>query len=178
MKIQYELSVKQGNVVEENADFIVNASNTTLRLGSGVSMCFAKHCGKSLQAEMTQLFNQLSESDQLLHKGDVVVTGPGEATNFKHAVHVATIDYNRGVHRTKTRPTLPDIEQALEHIESVLIEYSTKHQISQVRIATPLLGCGVGGLDKDEVMKCYLDFCNQNQDLACDVKCEFIVYTL
>ncbi|MDF1874111.1 macro domain-containing protein [Sulfurimonas sp. SAG-AH-194-I05] len=49
----YKLSVKQGNLLdEEEATFIVNASNTKLILGSGVSMAFKRHCGHKLQQEI------------------------------------------------------------------------------------------------------------------------------
>jgi len=42
----YSIVIKQGNLLSEEADFIVNASNTKLILGSGVSMAFKRHCGK------------------------------------------------------------------------------------------------------------------------------------
>ena len=51
--MSYQISIKQGNLLdEENATFIVNASNTRLILGSGVSMAFKRHCGIELQKVM------------------------------------------------------------------------------------------------------------------------------
>jgi len=48
----YELENVKGNIVLIDADFTVNASNTKLILGSGVSMAFKRHCGLRLQQEM------------------------------------------------------------------------------------------------------------------------------
>ncbi len=64
--MSYTCTVKQGNLLnEDNATFIVNASNTTLVLGSGVSAAFRKKCGMQLQQEM---FDKLKSLAQKLKK--------------------------------------------------------------------------------------------------------------
>jgi len=75
----YSIVVKQGNLLSEEADFIVNASNTKLILGSGVSMAFKRHCGIELQNEMNSLLNSI---DGELAQGDVVATSSGMAGNL------------------------------------------------------------------------------------------------
>ncbi len=173
--MRYQVEIKYGNLVlEENADFIVNASNTTLKLGSGVSMAFARHCGQVLQADMKYLLSEIHASGHSLQKGDVVPSLPGNATNFKYALHAATIDYNPGVHRKDAKPCLEDIDKALLNIHKIIIEYSAMHQKKRLKLVLPLLGCGVGGLEKQAVMDKYLEFfedrsSSKNSDRVCDV---------
>jgi len=60
----YKCIIKQGNLLnEENATFVVNASNTKLLLGSGVSMAFLRHCGRCLQEEMLQSLIKIAKTD-------------------------------------------------------------------------------------------------------------------
>lgn len=156
MNIKYKPIIKKGNLVsEENADFIVNASNTDLMLGSGVSMSFFRHCGHELQIQMDELLSEIHSSGYLLKKGDAVPTKSGKATNFKHALHVAMIDSNRGVHFTKTRPVIDDIKVSLINIEKTIVEYSKIHDKREITLVLPLLGCGIGGLNKKEVVEQY-----------------------
>ena len=163
----YTLTVKQGNLLQENnATFIVNASNTKLILGSGVSMAFKRHCGLELQKEMTA---RLKKLDSPLQKGDVVATSSGNATNFKYALHVAVMDYNQGVRGNDKLPTLEDIETALINIESYLEWYTKEKSIENIKLVLPLMGCGVGGLDKIDVIKFYKSFFLRDVEFECDV---------
>jgi len=142
-KIKYNPIIKKGNLVfEENVDFIVNASNANLMLGSGVSMSFFRHCGNELQIEMNELLSEIHSSGYLLKKGDVVPTKSGKATNFKHTLHAVIIDSNRGVHFTKKRPVINDIKVSLANIQKTIIEYSRIHDKSEIALVLPLLGCG------------------------------------
>ena len=168
--MSYRCSVKQGNLLsEDNATFIVNASNTRLILGSGVSMAFKRHCGIALQKEMTA---QLDKLDAPLKKGDVVATSSGNATNFKYALHVAVMDYNQGIKEMEKLPTLEDVKNALVNIESYLEWYSKEKSDEQVKLVLPLMGCGVGGLNKIDVIKLYKNFFLEEVSF----KCEIIIY--
>ena len=158
--MSYRYTAKQGNLLsEENATFIVNASNTRLILGSGVSMAFKRHCGLGLQKEM---ISQLDKLDSTLKKGDVVATSSGDASNFKYALHVAVMDYNQGVEESKKLPTLADIQNALVNIESYLEWYSKEKSNENIKLVLPLMGCGVGGLNKLDVIKLYISFFSRN----------------
>jgi len=178
MNINYSLIVKKGNLVlESNVDFIVNASNTNLILGSGVSMSFFRHCGHELQLQMNELLSEIHSSGYLLKKGDVVPTKSGKATNFKHALHVAMIDSNRGVHFTKTRPTIDDIKVSLINIEKTIVEYSKIHDKKEITLVLPLLGCGIGGLNKKEVIEQYKVFFSKSYSSEIyEIICQLIVY--
>lgn len=161
----YTTTVKQGNLLDEKANFIINASNTRLILGSGVSMAFKRHCGIELQKEMEVVLNICGGS---LEQGDVVVTSSAGAPNFDYALHVAVMNYNPGVKFDKKNPTLETIEKALHNIENHLIEYA-KNEERKIKIALPLMGCGVGGLNKKEVVKLYKNFFERDIDFDCEV---------
>ena len=166
----YNCHVKQGNLLnEDNATFIVNASNTKLILGSGVSMAFKRHCGIELQKEMIV---QLEKLDSSLNKGDIVVTSSGSATNFKYALHVAVMDYNQGIRGDDKLPILDNIEEALINIESNLKEYSNEKSDESIKLVLPLMGCGVGGLDKMDVIELYKKFFLRKIEL----KFEVVIY--
>lgn len=165
--MSYFFTIKQGNLLEEpNATFIVNASNTRLLLGSGVSMAFKHHCGYELQREMTAKLESLGIA---LKKGDVVGTSSGKATNFEYALHGAIMDYNPGTRGEEKLPTLIDITNVLNNIESYLQWYIQEKNNNKLKLVLPLMGCGVGGLDKLEVIKLYKSFFQKEIDFECEV---------
>ena len=165
--MSYHCIVKQGDLLdEERATFIVNASNTQLQLGSGVSMAFAHHCGDEFQREMDAELQKLGSS---LQKGDVVATSPGKADNFKYALHAAVMDYNAGVNGRDIFPSLQDIENALKNIEAYLQRYAQEKQSEGIKLVLPLMGCGVGGLSKPDVIGLYKKFFSREVMFECEV---------
>jgi O-acetyl-ADP-ribose deacetylase (regulator of RNase III) len=79
--MSYICKIKEGDLLQEiNATFIVNASNTRLILGTGVSMAFKKHCGAKLQQEMVEVYQSVEKP---IEQGTVFATSAGGATNFK-----------------------------------------------------------------------------------------------
>ncbi len=161
----YSIVVKQGNLLNEEADFIVNASNTKLILGSGVSMAFKRHCGIGLQNEMNALLNSTEGS---LLQGDVVATSSGTAKNFKYSLHVAVMSYNQGMKYNEKKPTINIIEKALQNIENYLLWYAN-NKSNTMKLVLPLMGCGVGGLDKTDVIYLYKNFFHKHIDINCEV---------
>ena len=163
----YTHTIKQGNLLEEpNATFIVNASNTRLLLGSGVSMAFKRNCGHELQNEMTAKLNTLNV---VLKKGDVIATSSGKATNFEYALHAAIMEYTPGTRGDEKLPTLTDISNALNNIESYVQWYIKEKNDKKPKLVLPLMGCGVGGLDKEEVAKLYKHFFQRDVNFNCEV---------
>ncbi len=160
--MSYKIIIKKGNLLEEtDATFIINASNTTLTLGSGVSMAFKRHCGIELQEEMVKALQIKGR----LNKGDVVRTSSC-ASNFKYSLHCAVMDYNQGV--KDKNPTLQTIEDILNNIENEIKNYHL-HFREKIKIVLPLLGCGVGGLDKIEVIKLYKKHFSKKLEIECEV---------
>lgn len=157
MSIQYKIIIKQGNLLdEENADFIVNPSNTALVLGSGVSMAFKRHCGHELQIQMTDILNELKNSNYRIKKGDVVPSRSGDSNNFK-------MDYNPGVHFKDKHPVIDDIVTCLHNIQDIILEYSKLHNKSRISLVIPLMGTGHGGLNKIDVVNQYYKFFSTKQ---------------
>ena len=165
--MSYTCTVKPGNLLkEENATFIVNASNTMLQLGSGVSSAFRKVCGIKLQIEMIEKYKSLEHK---LQKGDVVATSAGYATNFKYALHASIMDYNQGVKHDDKLPTLQSIEMILKNIELYLQWYADNHKNETMKLVLPLMGCGVGGLDTRKVLESYKSFFDRDVPFECEV---------
>ena len=138
--------IKYGNLVEENATFIVNASNTELTLGSGVSHAFSEHCGG---AEYQQELYVLKKKIGVIEQGDVILSSSGSATNFKYALHVAVMNYSDILQ--PPYPSYTQIQRALNSILNIVEERAGDENIQNPKLVLPLLGCGVGGLQKEKV---------------------------
>lgn len=166
--MSYKITIKQGNIVkEENAGLIVNASNTKLLLGSGVSMAFKKHCGVELQNEMTDLLHSVQ---CVIEQGDVCLSIIDNIPNFKVVLHAIVMNYNKGINQNSKAPTLETIKIILEGLESYLYDYYKIYPEKDTRkLVLPLLGCGVGGLNKSDVINIYKNFFNRTVDIDCEV---------
>ena len=161
----YICKVKQGNLLQEDAIFIVNASNTRLVLGSGVSMAFKNHCGSTLQQEMLEIYQKV---DKPIEQGTVFATSAGDAKNFKYALHASVMNYNQGTRYAEKIPTLATIQDILENIEGYLEWFSQKSD-NPMKLVLPLMGCGVGGLEKEAVIKAYKSFFERVVVFDCEV---------
>jgi hypothetical protein len=72
-EIVIKLDFVQGSLLDYEVDMLVNASNTTLRLGSGVSMVLKRASGPELQHSMDQLRLQRTRANQEILPGDVFI---------------------------------------------------------------------------------------------------------
>ena len=120
-----------GDITEIEADVVVNAANTELRHYGGVAKAIALKAGKEL----------IEESNKIgyCEIGKVAITSAGKLKARK-VFHVPTICY-----KANRRASLKDIEKAFEKVCELAKKFGYK------RIATPLLGAGVVGLDEKEV---------------------------
>jgi len=147
----YKIVIKQGNMLKEKeADFVVNPSNTELILGSGVSMAINRSCGYEIQNEMDKY--------KPIKQGKVIATNCPKNQNYKNILHVAIMNYTKGKNKN---PSLDTIKTALENIEKFLTPNS--------KLLLPLMGCGVGGLDKKEVIKIYKKFFSKQIEFDIEV---------
>jgi O-acetyl-ADP-ribose deacetylase (regulator of RNase III) len=159
----YTIKIRKGNLLDApETDFIVNPSNTILALGSGVSGAFSAACGPALQEAMSRKL----QSTGKLSKGDVVITGPGQCTRFGHVLHAAVMDYNPDA--SESAPRLDDIRAILTNIETILSDEAASLGRS-ITLALPLMGTGVGGLNKRDVIEIYHDFFQKNIGFECEV---------
>ncbi len=160
------IKTKYGNLVDEEATFIVNASNTELMLGSGVSRAFYEHCGGSaFQEELNELKKQIKN----IHQGDVIVSSSGTAKNFLYALHIAVMNYSDS---TKSPlPTYQPVHDSLNNTIRIIKEKVQNEHIKNPKLVIPLLGCGVGGLEKEKVFYMIKDRFEQ-----IDMNLEVIIY--
>ncbi|WP_373004246.1 macro domain-containing protein [Sulfurimonas sp.] len=140
------IKIKFGNLVKEKATFIVNASNTELMLGSGVSHAFSEHCGgASYQKELNDVKKRVGDIEQ----GDVVISGSGTAKNFQYALHIAVMNYSNV--SKPAHPTYMQMQHALNSMISIIKEKVQSQGIQNPSVVIPLFGCGVGGLKKEKM---------------------------
>jgi len=164
--MSYLISAKKGNLLNEKSDFLVNPSNTKLILGSGVSLAFKRKCGIKLQIGLDSILNKAVNNE--LKQGDVVITSSYDADNFKYALHAAVMNYNQGVRGDNKKPKIDTIHKILYNIEKYLIAQANETN-RPTKVAIPLIGCGVGGLDKKEVLSLYKDFFMRDVEMECNV---------
>jgi len=139
------IKIKYGNLVKEKSTFIVNASNTELILGSGVSKAFRKRCGGIFfQQELYKI-----KGNNKINQGYVVVSDSGIAKNFKYTLHVAVMNYTDD--NKSAFPNYNQIKQSLKKILQIIEEKVRDENINNPKLVIPLLGCGTGGLKATKV---------------------------
>lgn len=159
-----ELLSVRSNLLSQEADFIVNASNTTLKLGSGVSMVLKRACGVELQIEMDRIREQVYSEGSEIQQGDVLATSSFALDNSLYILHAAVMNYNVGVKQLGARPSLDTIELILNNCIPY-IEFFLENYKKAPTVAFPYLGCGVGGLEKQHVKKVFEDYVAKNIDI-------------
>ena len=131
-------TLKLSDISKERGDYVVNPSNTILSLGSGVSGVLKIMCPE-LQNVMWEWLNR----NGYLNPGDIAIT-PYPCKEFKYVIHAAVMDYRNGAKRVS--PDYDRIEMICKNIAKFLDN-------KKVKVIIPLLGTGVGGLDKIKVYK-------------------------
>jgi len=125
-----------GSIKDQTGDYIINPSNTILELGSGVSGVLRLMC-----PELQDIMNEYLNRNGYLNPGDIAVT-PYPCEEFKWTLNAAVMDYRRGA--AQINPDYVRIEKICKNISEFLDE-------KEVKVITPLLGTGVGRLDKKKV---------------------------
>ena len=131
-------NIKLSDIAKETGDLVVNPSNTVLNLGSGVSGVLKMMC-----PELQKVMNEYIKNYGFLNPGDIAVTHY-PCKEFKYAIHTAVMDYKKEA--KQINPDLRRIEKICKNIAKFLDK-------KEVKVITPLLGTGVGGLNKREVFK-------------------------
>ena len=118
----WTIVLRTGDITAVVADAVVNASNTRLKLGGGVSGALARAAGPGLQAEMSALGG--------LAPDRLAVTGAHRMATTRRIVHVPTADGDAAI-----------VRRAVDNV----LTYCRDHRLASV--ALPALGTGTGGLD-------------------------------
>jgi O-acetyl-ADP-ribose deacetylase (regulator of RNase III) len=121
----------KGDITQISADVIINAANTELIHGGGVAKAIAKSAGEELEKESREI--------GFVPLGEFTVTTAGKL-KAKKVIHISTIDYKNNKKITY---------QQLEKVWQKVLEYCRENNFKT--IATPLLGTGIVGLDKEKV---------------------------
>lgn len=139
-----EIRIAEGSLTEGDELVLVNASNTNLQLGSGVSGAIRRACGAGYQARLRQVLEQRGGP---LVPGEVVVTDAGEHPRARYVAHVAVMDYRQGFTQD-SYPSLELIRTGCQRLWQVLESIPAE----SLSVAMVALGAGTGNLGlKDSV---------------------------
>lgn len=127
------MKIISSDITKVKADCIVNAANTTLQHGGGVALAIVKAGGKKIQEE--------SDKIGFCPIGQAVITSAGTLP-YRCIIHVPTINW-----QTRKKATYQDIYNGAVAALKIAKEKKFK------KIAFPLLGAGVVGLDGEMVKK-------------------------
>lgn len=128
------IRIQQGDLTEFAGDAVVNAANNWLKLGAGVAGAIRKKGGPEIQAECDRIGP--------IQVGEAVLTTAGRLP-AKYVIHAAVMGDEPASYESVRRAT----ESALK----LAAEKGLK------TIAFPLLGTGVGGLDKERVARIMIE---------------------
>ena len=139
------IEIAKGSLTDGSETVLVNASNTNLALGSGVSAAIRKACGVGYQEHIQLALKEKHGGP--MEPGKVLITDAGAHPTAKWVAHVAVMDY-RGKGGSAA-PTLDLIRTACEKLWDA-IETVSEERLSVAMVA---LGAGAGGLDFGESMR-------------------------
>lgn len=143
-----KLSVYTGSIVDPalGAHAIVNASNSSVALGSGVSAAIREACGgnayqKEIRGRLEEEFGAELEAE------DCLVTSGGTSEAFRWVLHVPAVDYRQPDPETGG-PTGPGrVRSCVRAFLREAASLASKNDLEgKLVVATPLLGAGAGGL--------------------------------
>jgi O-acetyl-ADP-ribose deacetylase (regulator of RNase III) len=118
---------------------LVNASNTSVALGSGVSAAIRAACGPDYQRHVEEAL-LATYGQQGMEPGQVLFTDAGAHPRAKWVAHVAVMDYREAA-RGSPRPTLDTIRAGCTNLIEGIEALS-----EPVTVAMVALGAGVGRL--------------------------------
>ena len=126
---------KKGNLLEDEAEALVNAVNTVGVMGAGIA--------KQFKEKFPEMFDKYKKACQQgeVKLGKMHVVPVETEVGKKYIVNFPTLEH------WTDKSKLSDIEAGLEDLVRVVKEKEIKS------IAIPPLGCGVGGLQWEDVRK-------------------------
>ncbi len=127
------LEFKQGNLLEEDAEALVNAINCVGVMGKGIALQF-----KQAFPENFQQYKQACDAKEV-QPGRMFTVPTGKLFNPKYIINFPTKRHWRD------KSKIEDIQTGLKALVAEV------QQLGITSIAIPALGCGNGGLDWLEV---------------------------
>jgi O-acetyl-ADP-ribose deacetylase (regulator of RNase III) len=127
------LEFKQGNLLEEDAQALVNAVNCVGVMGKGIALQF-----KQAYPENFRQYKKACDAKEV-QPGRMFTVPTGELFNPKYIINFPTKRHWR------SQSKLEDIQTGIKTLVAEV------QQLGITSIAIPALGCGNGGLDWVEV---------------------------
>jgi O-acetyl-ADP-ribose deacetylase (regulator of RNase III) len=127
------LEFKQGNLLEEDAEALVNAINCVGVMGKGIALQF-----KQAFPENFQQYKQACDAKEV-QPGQMFTVPTGKLFNPEYIINFPTKRHWRD------KSKIEDIQTGLKELVAEV------QQLGITSIAIPALGCGNGGLDWLEV---------------------------
>ncbi len=127
------ITYKTGNLLSENTEAIVNTVNCVGVMGRGIALQFKKRFPDNFKA-----YESACKREEVV-PGKMFIFETGTLINPKFLINFPTKRHWRGASR------MEDIESGLKDLVKIIKEREIKS------IALPPLGCGLGGLDWNEV---------------------------
>jgi O-acetyl-ADP-ribose deacetylase (regulator of RNase III) len=138
-KLNLELEVAQGSLTDGKEHVLVNASNTNVKLGTGVSGAIRRSCGAGYQEAITREMQKSFGNS--MEPGDVLITNAGKHPTARYVAHVAVMDYRDGFSDT----SFPDKDLIITCCQR-LWEKVEKLPLPSLSVAMVALGAGTGQL--------------------------------
>lgn len=131
--------VESGSLTDGSCDVLINAGNTNMKLGSGVSGALRTACGAGYQE---YLFEELrGHCVESLLPGQVLMTSAGNHPTAKYVAHAAVMDYRKGF----TGSSYPSLELVAQSYASIWEQVAMQPETS-LSVAVVALGGGTGQL--------------------------------
>lgn len=156
------IKILNGDITKvEDVKYICNAANAIGPMGAGVAGAIRKAGGSRIQKEALRVCSEIKPK-----AGDIYVTDAGSLP-YNSIIHLVTMDIPGGV-------------TSLEIVSNCLDKLIKKCRFEKIdKVALPALGTGIGGLDKKEVAKIYVDNLALIEDIVfviVDIDAEFLNY--
>jgi O-acetyl-ADP-ribose deacetylase (regulator of RNase III) len=132
------IAVRQGSLTDGDETLLVNASNTNVTLGTGVSGAIRRACGAGYQEHIARALAR--EHGGPMAPGDVLVTDAGRHPRARWVAHCAVMDYRQGF-GARSYPT-PDVIRAC----CTNLLGAIERLPAPVTVAMVALGAGTGQL--------------------------------
>jgi O-acetyl-ADP-ribose deacetylase (regulator of RNase III) len=132
------IQVLQGSLTDGSETLLVNASNTNVALGSGVSGAIRQACGRGYQDHIAGALREAYGGP--MDPGSVLVTDAGAHPRAKWVAHVAVMDYRAGF-GGGSFPTLDVIAKGTANLFRAIDTLA-----EPVTVAMVALGAGTGQL--------------------------------
>lgn len=157
------INVVQGSLTDGRETVLVNASNTNVALGTGVSGAIRRACGEGYQEHIKQ--KMIERFKGPMSPGDVLITDAGSHPTAKWVAHIAVMDYREGF-TGRSFPTLETIKKGCSKlwpaIEEVAGDEHGEATDAGVTVAMVALGGGTGQLGVREPTQIACDTLKQH----------------